>query len=126
MNDVAEARAVELELRKYALRVREITDALVDKKSIADYERERLRSLYAALKADVKFAAKRGKIADDRLPQTEMERAFFSPAMRDCSISMRAKTNSHPITGKWLSSLWESEMEISYFLSGLDRYCKGE
>lgn len=121
MRIAADEQKVASALKGYVQRLDEITDFLGDKKSITTGEKEWLQSLLTALKADIKAANKRGKVDDDRAPQTHAERAFFEPALRGASANFRVATNSHPIRSGWFSCLYGVRIDLSYYLHQLEK-----
>jgi hypothetical protein len=110
------AQAVIRAMQSFSERTQEITNRIGDRRSIGAFERDELQTLYRALKDDIKAAAARGKVSPGHQEQTEWERFFFQPAVMKASNALRAKTNSNPITSKWISCLNEAELEFSYYL----------
>ncbi|NHZ38345.1 hypothetical protein [Massilia rubra] len=121
MNEQTEARDVILALRSYSERIDEIMTAIADRRSITSQEKDELQSKLVMLKADIKAAAKRKKVRDNRDPQTSTERAYFEPALRGASANFRVATNSHPITSRWHSCLYDVNIDFSYFLHQLEK-----
>lgn len=111
---------VMIALREYKARIDEIMDFVAEKKTITPDEKDRLQGLITPLKADIKAAAKRGKVKNDRLPQTQAEDAYFFGAMLRASANFSVATNSHPIRSNWLGCLYNVEMDINQFLCQLE------
>jgi hypothetical protein len=107
-------------LREYKACIDEIMNFIAEKKTITRDEKDWLQGLITPLKADIKAAAKRGKVKDDRLPQTQAEDAYFSGAMLRASANFSVATNSHPIRSDWLSRFYNVEMDINQFLCQLE------
>lgn len=116
----AEEKAVMVALQEFEGRIREIMNFLDEKKSITRDEKEWLQSLLSPLKADIKAAAKRGKVNDDQAPQNQAEHAYFSGAMLRASANFSVATNSHPIHSDWFSCLYNIDMDIRQFLCQLE------
>jgi len=114
-----EKDAVILALESFQIRTTEIVSQIDGRRQIGAFEKGELQGLYAALKDDVKAAGKRGKVADDRAPQTEWERYSFAPALLKASTQLRARSNTHPITSNWIGSLLDANTEFSYYLHQL-------
>lgn len=108
-------------LESFELRTTEIVSRIDGRRQIGAFEKGELQALYAALKDDVKAAGKRGKVADDRAPQTDWERYFFTPALLKAATMLRAKSNTHPITSNWIGSLLDAGTEFSYYLHQLKK-----
>lgn len=113
-------REVIVALRVFERRIDEILGMLDGKRSISQREKLDLQALLVPLKADIKSAAKRGKVHDDREPQSSVERAYFDPSLRGASANFRVATNSHPITSRWHECLYDVRIDITYFLSQLE------
>lgn len=121
MDEAAQARDVIAALRSYEARLTRIMDAIGDRKSITPGEKAELQSDLVDLKADIKSAAKRNKVHENREPQTPMERHYFEPALRGASANFMVATNSHPITGRWHACLYSVRIDITYFLYQIER-----
>jgi hypothetical protein len=119
--DTADYEAVADALREWQDRCKAIIALLANKKTLSRYERAEATELYTSLKNDLKEAAKRGTLSGRREPMTRAESAFYDPAVRKAHIAMRPKTNSHPLTNRWLSAMFETEGEFSYVLHQMDR-----
>ena len=119
--DTADYEAVADALRKWQDRCKEIIKLLANKKTLSRYEHQEVALLYSSLKGELKEAAKRGNLSGRREPMTRAESAFYNPAVRKAHIAMRPKTNSHPIQGRWLSAIFETEGEFSYVLHQMGR-----
>jgi hypothetical protein len=103
-------------LESFAQRTQEILNRIDGRSQISAFEKDDLQALYGALKDDVKAAGKLGKVEYGRHEQTDWERYYFAPAMMKAASSLRAKSNTNPITSNWLSSLLDAGMEFSYYL----------
>lgn len=108
-------------MKEFESRAREMIDWIDGKRSIGASEKDELQSLYKELKDDIKDAAKRGKVRDDREDQTDWEHFYFMPAVSKARDGLRAKTNSHPINSNWIGSLLDAAGEFSYYLSMIEK-----
>lgn len=114
-------KAVMAALQEYEQRIEELTDYLGTHRSIDLDAKRWLQGQLKSLKDDIKAADKRGKIHNDRLPQTAAERAYFSPAMLRAAANFSVATNSHPIQSNWLSCLMGIRMDVRQFLGQLEK-----
>ena len=108
-------------LESFSKRTQEISSRIDGRNRLNPFETGDLQALYGELKSDVRAASKRGKVEDGRHDQTDWERNYFSPAMRKAAISLRARSNTNPITSNWLGSLLDAGMEFSYYLHQLQK-----
>ncbi len=114
-------RSVIESLNLFEERTREIINRIDGKRSISTFEKDDLQAEYSALKEDIKSAAKRGKVTQDRQEQNDWERFYFAPAVLKARDALRAKTNSHPVNSNWIGSLIDAAGEFSYCLSMIER-----
>lgn len=89
------------------------------KKTISRFEQSEVSVLYLRLKEDLKAASKYGTLDGKRRPRTRAEECFYDPAVRRAHIDLRPKTNSHPISGRWFSAVFEAKSEFSYWLHNM-------
>jgi hypothetical protein len=108
------------EMRGYIKRIAELLSILDGKKVVRADERVALQAMAAALKDDLKAAAKRGTITTNTGPQTQPERAFFAPAVQSAAARFRVAVNSHPIRSNWYGCLYEVQMDINFYLHQLE------
>jgi hypothetical protein len=108
-------------LESFSQRTQEISSRIDGRSRLNPFETGDLQALYGELKSDVRAASKRGKVEDGKHDQTDWERYYFAPAMRKAAISLRARSNTNPITSNWLSSLLDAGMEFSYHLHQLQK-----
>lgn len=111
--------AVIAALESFEWRVGEILIRIDGRRQIGAFEKGELQASYRELKDDVREAAKRGKVQEGRHEQTDWERYYFAPAVMKAANSLRARSNSNPITSNWLGSLLDAGMEFSYYLHQL-------
>ena len=83
-----------------------------------------LKARLAALKQDIKEAAKHETLSRRKTQKTELEQAFFGPAMRATSANFRMRTDTNPRSPEWVRGLYEVELELSYFLHSLEAFLK--
>ena len=114
--DPAELRAVALAMREFKRRCDAIAVMLQGKTGLRLHEREELRTLYEALKRDLKAAAKNGTLSGSRTALSRAEQCFYDPAVRRAAIDLRPATNSHPLNGNWMGARYEAGSEFSYYL----------
>ncbi len=119
--DPVELQQIELALRAYKDRCEEILQLLGEKRSLSLGEREQIVALYAALKDDLKAAAKHGTLSKSRRQQTRAETCFFDPAVRRAVLNLRPATNTNPISSHWFSAVFEAQSEFSYWLHNMDK-----
>jgi len=115
----AELQAVYAALLAFEQRCEGIMTTLGEKRCLTPSEREHVAGLYAALKTDLKAAAKTGTLSGRRGPQTRVETCFYDPAVRRAAIALRPATNSHPISSGWFSAVYEAQSEFSYYRHSL-------
>lgn len=108
-------------LTRYRDQIQVIMDQIDDKRSVTAMERSRLQGLYRALKADLNEEVKKGSTNRGRAELTDIERAFFQPAVDEASAHLHAPTNSHPINSNWHSMLYEARMDIEFLLNQLTK-----
>ncbi|WP_194720794.1 hypothetical protein [Noviherbaspirillum malthae] len=123
---IDEVKRVADALRSYEARIIEIVSLIAGKTSLGDYEVQRCQHLLTELKRDIKESADRGKVEDNRLPQTEWERMYFQPPLRKANAELhRLRANSHPIHSRWSLLLRDVGRDISDRLELLQRQLPG-
>lgn len=125
MDDTSKLAVIEA-LNGFSRRAQEVIDRIDGRRSIGAFERANLQMLYSSLKDDVKDAAQRGKVDNDRMAQTNWERYYFAPAVQKAANALRARSNTNPITSNWIGSLLDAESEFSYYLYQLEKDHPGE
>lgn len=122
MSTDLDKEAVVSALESFSKRTQELAARLDGRIQIGAFEIGELKDLYRSLKDDVKDASKRGRVSLGRGEDpSEWERYYFAPAMMKAANALRAKSNTHPLTSNWLSSLLEAGMEFSYYLHQLQK-----
>lgn len=122
MSTDPDKKAVVIALESFSKRTQEIVVRLNGRSKIGAFEIGELNELYRSLKKDVKDATKRGRVSIGRAKEpTDWERYYYAPAMMKAANSLRAKTNTNPITSNWLGSLLDAELEFSYYLHLLQK-----
>jgi hypothetical protein len=119
--DSEEAKRVLTALQAFETRINEMLHDAGNGPKLAPWMEDNLRARTVDLKADIKAAAKRGKINDDRAPQTIYESAFFDPAMREASARFMLRTDTNPSSQKWRSGIHTVLGEITYYIYQLER-----
>lgn len=117
--DQHEALAMIAELQRMHDEVRSLLDG-------SDGQSDILKRRLTALKQDIKEAAKYETISRKKIPKTELEQAFFGPAIRSTSANFRMRTDTNPGSPAWARGLYEVELELSYHLHGLESYLSKE
>jgi hypothetical protein len=120
-SDTAERQRVLIALKDAEGRIARMLKHSPEGVKLPPWDEDRLRSETVELKADIKAAAKRGKINDDRIPQTIWESAFYDPAMREASARFLLRTDTSPSTDKWRSGIRTVLGEITYYIWQLER-----
>lgn len=119
--EIIEARRVMDALKQLDQRISEMLSRSPEGKKLPPWEEQSLRHETVELKADIKAAAKRGKITDDRSPQTRLESAYYDPALREASARFLLRTDTNPSSAKWRSGLLTVQGEISYYIWSMKR-----
>ena len=120
-NEITEARRVMTALCELDRRIAAMLAKSPEGKKLPPWEESSLRQETVTLKADIKAAAKRGKILEDRHAQTELESAYFDPALREASARFLLRTDASPSSAKWRSGLATVQGEISYYIWSMKR-----
>lgn len=69
------------------------------------------------VKADIKDAAKTSTLDGRKRAPTELERCYYSPAVRHASANFRMRTDAPP--SKWSSGVFEPASDLSYWMHRL-------
>lgn len=123
--ELMEVKRVLGALRGIDARINEMLARSPEGSTLLPWEAQPLREMTVQLKADIKAAAKRGKIDDSRDPQTAIESAYFDPALREASARFMLRTDTSPSTQKWRSGLNTVRGEITYYIWQLEREFPG-
>lgn len=120
--ELHEAQLIANELR----RLHENIDGLMrdtgDKRRFSDDEVALLQARLRSAKEEIKAAAKNGTISRKREPLSELESAFFEPAIRKAAARFSLAINANPRTTNWVSGLYDVAGELSYMLYNLEEY----
>ena len=119
--EIAEARRVMDALKQLDQRIVAMLSRSPAGKKLSHWEDQSLREETVSLKADIKAAAKRGKILDSRAPQTDLESAYYEPALHKASARFMLRTDVSPSNAKWRSGLIDVQEEISYYIWSMAR-----
>lgn len=119
--EIIEARRVMDALNQLDRRIAAMLSRSPEGKKLSPWEEQSLREETVSLKADIKAAAKRGKIIDDRNPQTQLESAYYDPAVREASARFLLRTDTSPSSAKWRSGMLTVQGEISYYIWSMKR-----
>lgn len=120
-DDATEAERVLSALRQLDKRIEEMLGQSPEGKKLAPWVESSLRQETVDLKADIKAAARRGTILDDREPQTALESAYYNPALREASARFLLRTDTSPSSQKWRSGLRTVQGEITYYIWSMER-----
>ena len=83
-----------------------------------------LRERLTAVKAELKALAKNETVDGRRRPPTHLERAFFGPAVRSASANFHMRVDAPP--SKWISGIYNSSTDLSYYIYQLKDYLQKE
>ena len=117
--DPSDLRAVASAMRVFEQRCDEILALLGEKRGLSPLERSEIEDRYRSLKADLKEASKYRTLSGRRQPLTRAEACFYDPAVRRAAVDLRPATNSHPISSRWFSAVYEARSEFSFWLHNL-------
>ncbi len=117
-----EARAILAELKKVHEEFEALMRAGDRLKNSRSYEIEEFRGRLTALKAYLKDRSKNATLDGRKRSMTVLESAFFDPAVRSASAHFRMQVNA-PVA-KWVSGLYESSSDISYYVYQLEDHIK--
>jgi hypothetical protein len=121
MNDHEQlAREVIRELRDYRRRLDELITILEGKHGVSEEQHDELQALLTSLKADLKAAARGGRVCNSSGPPSQIEQAFFAPTLQKAAANLRVAVNSHPIRSDWFSCLYEVRWDIDHPLHQLE------
>ena len=120
--DKAEAHTIIAELRRMHDEVRSLISDAADKAQLSAGGPDALKDRLVILKQDIKDAAKHETLSRRKAPKTELEQAFFGPAVRSTSANFRMRTDTSPKSPAWAKGLYEVELELSYYLHNIEAY----
>jgi hypothetical protein len=83
-----------------------------------------LQARLANIKAEIKEAAKQADNSRPKEISTEIKRCFYDAAVQRASANFRMPVNADPFTRSWVSGLYDSCDDISYYRIGLEKYIK--
>jgi len=119
--DTLEAKRVLLALRVLDKRIEEMLAQSPEGTKLSPWLEDHLKHETVELKADIKAAARRGKILNDQEPQTALESAYYDPALREASARFLLRTDTSPSSQKWRSGLRTVQGEITYYIWSMER-----
>ncbi|MCU1752162.1 hypothetical protein [Pseudomonas sp. 6D_7.1_Bac1] len=122
--DQEEAQAIIAELKRMHDDIRSLISDADDKSRLTVNSTASLKERLTTIKQDIKDAAKNETLSRRKASKTELEQAFFGPAVRGASSNFRMRTDTSPVSSAWARGLHEVESELSYFLYSLEAHLK--
>lgn len=119
--DKQEAQAIIAELTRMH---DEAMSLLNEGRSVVDAYSDKavsLKSRLAALKLDIKDAAKHETLLRRNTTKTQLEQNFFGPAVRSTAANFRMRSDTSPASRNWSRGLHEVESELSYVIYNLTK-----
>jgi hypothetical protein len=110
-------------LRSYSDQFDELTSLFDDKGYVAGESVERAQVLLQRLKASLKNDYQCRATNKGQAAMSDVERAFFFPAIHEASTRIYVKTNSRP-SPTWRDELADAHSSIQHYLRGLERNAK--
>ena len=107
----SDERSVRERLEEWELRFLRILAVYNGDGTLADDQRASVRTMYSALKLNVRTAFKVGDSDEGRAQMSDAETRFYHPALRAASALLVAGPESHP--DAWHRSLCDALSEIS-------------
>ncbi|EMB2851992.1 hypothetical protein [Pseudomonas aeruginosa] len=117
--DLQEASEMLAELERMHSEIEFLMSAGENVKYASPSDVAALQERLKAIKADIQSAAKYETLARRKQTKTELEQAFFGPAVRSASANFRLPSNSNPRSPNWISGLYEVSVDLSYYAHGL-------
>lgn len=121
--EMADAQRVLSELLRLEAELDDLSDES-DPRTLKRSAVPALKERLAAIKADIKLAAKYETVSRTKSEKTDFEQSFFGPAVRSASANFRMPINANPFTQSWVSGLNDSRGDISHFRFGLEKHIK--
>lgn len=115
-----EARAILAELQRIHGEFEELMNAGDRLKNSRAYEIEEHRERLTALKAYLKERSKMPTIDGSKRGATILESSFFDPAIQSASAHFSLRVNAP--AAQWVSGLYESSSDISYYIFQLEAH----
>lgn len=110
---------VRLALESLSLLMTDLQDALASVSHRAA-DREKIKTLYSTLKADLQTAAHHGTIDGEKRPRTDVEESFYHPAVCGALTHLKPAINSDPQTADWLGAIENAKCDLDMMLYKLD------
>lgn len=101
----------------------EILNLLGQKHSLRGEEKAKAQELLKALKGQLRNEYKFGSTLKGEKKMTQVEIAYYFPAVQDALNNIYVKTNSVP-NGRWRSDLFSALGQIEFFIRQLESQMK--
>ncbi len=115
-----EAKTILAELQRVHGEFEELMRAGDRLQNSRSYEVEEFRERLTALKGYLKERSKNPTIDGRKRAGTSLESAFFDPAVRHASAHFALRVNAP--AAQWVSGLYGSSSDISYYISQLETH----
>ncbi|WP_159918011.1 hypothetical protein [Pantoea sp. 18069] len=106
---------VKAALESFDFRMTELQDVLSTEPLNAS-EKTRAKQLYSGLKLDIKSAAQYGTVDGIKRTRTDIEDAFYYPAICGALIHLKPATNSDPTAADWCGAIENAKCDIDTML----------
>lgn len=80
-----------------------------------------LQGRLAALKEEIRIAAKHETLSGKKQERSEIEQSYFGPCVRSTIANFRMRTDTSPKTPAWSRGLAEVEFELNYVIDRMER-----
>jgi hypothetical protein len=115
-----DAHQVINDLRKFNAQMTELLNLLADKRSFSRDELSHVRSLFVALKDDLKSECRLSDTVHGRANRTRLQTICYDPAIRNASANLHVGTSTNPITSNWHSVIYGARIDITHMLFDLE------
>ena len=110
---------VKATLKHFSQRMEELEDQL-GVKPFGAAERAKSKELYTSLKNDFKAAAHYGTTDGGNRPRTDVEDAYYYPAICGALTYLKPAINSDPLATDWFSAIENAKCDIDAMLCQLE------
>lgn len=108
------------EMRRFENLLEDLAQELNFNTPITTSRKSFLMRKYSDIKNQLRSANATGTVKGKKRAQTESEARYFSNAIRQALIALRAPTNSNPQKSNWALQVSEARSEISYHLHRME------
>lgn len=122
MDETDESVRVRAALMQFHAEVRALQEAGDEFRHCHARNLELLVDRLARLKHRLKDAARYETLDGTKRAKTEMEQAFYGPAVRQAAAHFRMRVDAPP--ARWRAGLSDTECDLSYMLHQLDNYLR--